>query len=331
MQHGRKERGFGNAPANLLRSDMPDTEDSMIRKSGVVYSSGLTINNAPLLATLAVLYPAVHLPHMGCDLSETAYGKSVKDWERQWEPLFQERVFERLPPPPISMEQVSASMMKLSDAIQHSKHWEPLPRPETGEGKSHIFLSFVVQVANHLSRTDIYLPRVFDAQAKPTRDALVALEAFTVFKYLLPRLNALSPDDILELRHRLRDTREGFAMHLQKLSKAMDSLVASGEKLKDINAHAQALIETDLIPDYREFQRQLEAEQARKVRKVLDLTGKIMEIDAAPWTPKFWGLFLKALGMSAIQSAADQKEHLTNRYQAYEFMKEIDDLGQSKI
>ena len=109
----------------------------------------------------------------------------------------------------------------------------------------------------------------------------------------------------------------------------MDSLVASGEKLKTMEEYAQGVIETDLIPDYREFRRQLEAEQAGKIRKVLDATGKIMEIDAAPWTPKFWGMLLKALGMSAIETAADQKERLSNRYQAYEFMKVVEDVGRT--
>jgi hypothetical protein len=37
------------------------------------------------------------------------------------------------------------------------------------------------------------------------------------------------------------------------------------------------------------------------------------------------GLLLKALGMSVIETAADQKERLTNRYQAYEFMKTVED------
>jgi hypothetical protein len=86
-------------------------------------------------------------------------------------------------------------------------------------------------------------------------------------------------------------------------------------------------LETDLIPDYKEFRRQLEAEQAGKIKKVLDVAGKIMEIDAAPWTPKFWGLLLKAFGMSAIETAADQKQRLSNHYQAYELMREVEDIG----
>jgi len=116
-------------------------------------------------------------------------------------------------------------------------------------------------------------------------------------------------------------------MHLQKLSKGLDGMVKTGEKLEDLKGYAQNIVETDLIPDYEEFRRQLEAEQAGKFKKVLDVSGKIMEIDAAPWTPKFWGLLLKALGMSAIETAADQKERLSNRYQAYEFMKVVEDNG----
>lgn len=191
-------------------------------------------------------------------------------------------------------------------------------------------VAFVVDLTFHAMREDVHLPRIFDQSQLPDRRALVALEAITAFQYLVPKLNPLRPHEILELRRKVKDTREGFTIHLQKLSKGLDGMVKAGEKLDDLKGYAQNIVETDLIPDYREFRRQLEAEQAGKIKKVLDVAGKIMEIDTAPWTPKFWGMLLKALGMSAIETAANQKDRLTNRYQAYEFMKEVEDMGQRK-
>jgi hypothetical protein len=191
-------------------------------------------------------------------------------------------------------------------------------------------VAFVIDLTSHALREDVHLPRIFDQSQLPNRSALVALEATTAFQYLVPKLNRLKTDEILELRRKVKDTREGFTMHLQKLSKGLDGMLKAGEKPEDLKGYAQNIVETDLIPDYKEFRRQLEAEQAGKIKKVLDVSGKLMEIDAAPWTPKFWGMLLKALGMSAIETAANQKERLTNRYQAYEFMKEVEDMGQRK-
>jgi len=57
---------------------------------------------------------------------------------------------------------------------------------------------------------------------------------------------------------------------------------------------------------------------------VLDAFGKLAEIDAAPWTPKFYGSLLKALGMTFITTASEQKDRLSNRYQAFKFMQEIE-------
>jgi hypothetical protein len=191
--------------------------------------------------------------------------------------------------------------------------------------------AYLISLLSHLLRKDVSLPRIFLVHSRPSsRNSLVALEAFHAFRYLLPKLSALHDDEILELRRKVKDTREGFAMHLQKLSKGLDGMVKAGEKFEDLSGYAQNIVETELIPDYREFRRQLEAEQAGKIKRVLDVTGKIMEIDAALWTPRFWGLLLKALGLSAIETAANEKEPHTNRYQAYELMKEVEDVGQGE-
>jgi hypothetical protein len=255
-------------------------------------------------------------------------------WNAKFDPLAAESVLARLPP-----ANPRYLITKSTSKADRDKSAEVLIRAlvrARNEVKSkcdpilYAELMYLVQFANHLLRTDIMLPQIFGNQQCPQRPTLVGMEAFATFQYLLPKLNALEPDDILELRRKVADTREGFTMHLQKLSKGLDGMVKADSTIEEIGHYAQALVETELIPDYKEFRRQLEAEQAGKVKKVLDLAGKIMEIDAAPWTPKFWGLLLKSLGMSAIETAADQKERLTNRYQAYEFMKAVDDIGQKK-
>jgi hypothetical protein len=181
-------------------------------------------------------------------------------------------------------------------------------------------------LAAHLTRTDINLPQIFaSSKGQPIgRDILVALEAEAVFKYLLPKIHICHPTQILELREKIAETREGFTMHLWKLSKGLEEHARDGTSVSEIAEFARNLIETELIPDYREFRRQIAAIKAGKWEKFLDAAGKIVEIDAAPWTPKFWGLLLKALGLSFVTAAGEQQEVLSNKYQAFKFMSEVE-------
>jgi hypothetical protein len=64
--------------------------------------------------------------------------------------------------------------------------------------------------------------------------------------------------------------------------------------------------------------------RAEKWGKVLDAAGKVAEIDAAPWTPKFWALILKAIGMTALRSDSERENALSNRYQAFKFMSYVE-------
>lgn len=113
-------------------------------------------------------------------------------------------------------------------------------------------------------------------------------------------------------------------MHLWKLSKGLEEHAKENAPVKEIAKYAKNLIETDLIPDYREFHRQLAATKAGRLEKFLDAAGKIVEIDAAPWTPKFLGLLLKAMGLSIVTAASEREQLLSNKYQAFQFMSEIE-------
>lgn len=176
----------------------------------------------------------------------------------------------------------------------------------------------------HLLRTDIELPQIFTTlNGRPGRDVLIALEAEATFSYLLPKLRLRHPTQILELREKTADTREGFSMHLWTLSKGLAEHTNENVPVKEIARFANDMIRRELIPDFLEFRRQLEAMKADKWNKVLDAAGKVAEIDAAPWTPKFWALLLKALGITLVTSAAEQKEMLSNKYQAFKFMGDL--------
>ncbi|WP_168788682.1 hypothetical protein [Paraburkholderia aromaticivorans] len=180
-------------------------------------------------------------------------------------------------------------------------------------------------VVLHLSRTDIKHPQIFLATSKhPAREVLKACEAESVFTYLLPRISLAHPDQILQVREKVKDTREGFSMHLQKLTEGLESKLKGGEQMDEIRRFAQSTIETKLIPDYREYVRQLLAEKAGFWGKILDPTSKLLQIDAAPWTPKFYGEFIKALGFTALAATSEKKQRLSNASQVYQFMHSVE-------
>lgn len=182
-----------------------------------------------------------------------------------------------------------------------------------------------LDLARHFLRNDIAIPQIFAlTTGRSSQDILVALEAAATFRYLLPKIRTYHPTQILELRDKVKDTREGFTMHLWKLSKGLQEQARDGTSLADIAGFAESLTKTDLIPDYREFQRQLQSMRADKWGKVLDAAGKVAEIDAAPWTPKFWALILKAIGMTALRSDSERASALSNKYQAFKFMSYVE-------
>ena len=113
-------------------------------------------------------------------------------------------------------------------------------------------------------------------------------------------------------------------MHLQQLSSELEEKIESEDDLKSMKDKAKRVIETKLIPDYREFRRQLESNKAGFWQNILLKSEKFFEIDAVPWTPKFYGEFFKAFGLTALNSMSANKEQLSNKHQALLLIKSID-------
>jgi hypothetical protein len=323
----------------------------------IIYNSDLIIRSPAELATLCTFYDKVLLPYTSpetshlfagartCDVNlPTGYHEEgerqfifdVPYWQEIYGVLMEENVVERLPPP--SWGDVSPSRLlrklkptkrldlitKAPSRVQIMIGNEPFGDEDAEEDlKKGVFKEELIKqdLALHLLRQDLEIPQLFiNDSDRPSRDFLIGIEAKVAFSYLLPSLGYLGPDEILEVRNKVRDTREGFSLHLQKLSKGVDDKLKGGESTSEIESWAKRAIETELIPDYREFKRQIEAEKAGFWKKVLDVAGKAFAIDAAPWTPKFYGELLKALGITVLTYSAEQKERLSNKSQAFQFM-----------
>src|SRR5262249_32177710 len=141
-------------------------------------------------------------------------------------------------------------------ALTRMKNWDV-------EGTAgDALLTIRPDMVRHLCRGDLDLPELHVSGRQPaSREIMKFLEAKSVFSYCLPKLRKLNAEQILQVRERVKDTREGFSLHLQKLSKGVEQRLRGGESDAEIEQFAKSVVETDLIPDYGEFRRQLGAER----------------------------------------------------------------------
>ena len=320
----------------------------------IVYNSDLIIDEKSVLATLAVFYDRINLP--GCtEQSRSEYvhlkrasrktdslevvvvattlkydhpregrimsGEDVTRWEEQTAPLWDENVLVRLKPPSSSFsgfDFLGLENPELFSLLIRSPHVLT-----STEGREDFFIR--QDLLQHFLRADIELPSIFlTRNTKDTRRIMMSLQAQHVFAYLVPALSGLEPEEILAVRDKVKDNREGFLMHLQKLSKEVEARIREGVHIREISEHARSVVETDLIPDYVEFRRQLEAEKAGFWARVLDKASKVMEINAPPWTPKFYGDLIGAIGLTGMEADSASKSKLSNRVQAFHFISKIE-------
>jgi hypothetical protein len=318
----------------------------------VVYSSGLIISDPITLATLAIFYDSVALPSLhtdeyiacvhpreieemwqiryatitfrytGMDGSEYMKNEEFEHWDQRYHELFLAGALLRLSSPSLLFEHSESLLGKELSSLCPDVLFTQNLLTATNMDLLFIHLAQV----EHLLRTDTFSPSVFlPSSRRSTREILKAFQAEEIFRAFLPAVRGdLPPQEILRLREQVRDTREGFALHLQQLSAEVQKGLDANAPLKDIARAASDIVYAKLIPDYGEFRRQIMAREAKFFGSLLDPLGKILAIDAAPWTPKFWGGFLSALGSAFGLGITEDIENLTNKRQAFQFMRAID-------
>lgn len=296
----------------------------------LTYSSDLIIRDPGMLASLCVFFDNVYLPYLPSDrpglflrVTETDSDPefdfvemaSAGDYHCQWDdayaPLYTASVLQRLPELSHDVE-IDGEVL---DSI--IRDLEP---NVSGFSRRLYFLTRVV----HYLRRDQLAPQVIDfEQEAPTRAGYKWMMAQEAFAYIVPSLNELTPDQILEVRDEVSNTREGFAMHLQKLSRETEGRTSAGESFETIRAHARSIIETDLIPDFAEFRRQLSAKRAGAWGRLLDVAGNAFRF-FVPMTPPDFAGSTSAI-LSAIMSfTSDQRaDKNTNVSLAFQFLNKI--------
>jgi hypothetical protein len=134
----------------------------------------------------------------------------------------------------------------------------------------------------------------------------------------VPQLNALHPEQILEIRELVQETKEGFVDYIFEAVDDVEARLISGS-VTEVEA-AQKTVERKLLPKYHEFQRQLQAQRGGFWSEVLAAGSTLLQIDATPWTPKFYGQIIEAFFGPLGNIAEAEAEARSNANQAYQYL-----------
>ncbi len=159
-----------------------------------------------------------------------------------------------------------------------------------------------------------------ETELTTTRLASELANALLVYKF--PKINQLDPDTILRLREDLKDFKLGFRDYLSQLTDDLETRIREGNT--DIKEASQNIVERKIIPLYHETVRMIKSKEKSMGAKLLEAGGKFFEIDAAPWTPKFYGDVIK-IAIGLFNTRVEMEEKLSsNAGHAYQFLAKID-------
>jgi len=332
----------------------------MIRagRGEIIYGSAFQIFDPTQLASLALFYDRVYLPagsafgysdqlpyrqHEDGSFEITGYSvgmignlcssdwdsvfaETARWWEKEHQVLFDEKVLLRLDDPDLRQTLTPGySSPMLDRALSLLEAVGAYSTYESDFFDIHNETYVDAHLLRHWLRDDIGSGQFFTQKGTMAkREVWKQALAHCAISYVLPQISSLNVDQILEARSLVSDTREGFAMHLQKLTRLFDEKVDRDAEVNEVINYAKDIAETELIPDYHEFRRQLMSKKAGWWGDVLSKTSEVMQIDAAPWTPAFYLQLFKALGFTALEGVSKESETLSNEYQTYQFMTSLE-------
>lgn len=307
----------------------------MPRKLQITYSSDLTIKDPELLATLSVFYDKIYLPYpYNCDpdaepligmlniFTREALLKDPEVWEyvswrSEYRALFDSGILECVPPavirhsPTWTDEQEEEVMAALGAAARVADR-------ENSSSEEWGIRSLIARTI-HASFTKKPCAEFFSGSSTA---ALAGLIARPLFRYRLPRLAALTGEQILEIRGRVKDTREGFIDYIFELTDDLES------RIRDDASHsteaADKLVERKIVPKYEEYCRQLDGNNTKFGAKLFAIGAGVMQIDASPLTPKFYGQIFEILLKAFGDVATVEAKHKTNAGQAFQYLSKLE-------
>jgi hypothetical protein len=158
------------------------------------------------------------------------------------------------------------------------------------------------------------------------RDVLAPIRndaAKQLFSYALPQIVGLNQEDILQIREKTKDHREGLNHYVNSLISDAALELAGGAKINDVMLKSSLTITTKVLPELHEFHHKLASERLTFGKRLLDSLGRVLQIDAAPWTPKFFGSLIQAFLPNLGPTDEERLERTANKYQAMQFLSKL--------
>jgi hypothetical protein len=272
-------------------------------------SGGVRVTT-PRRGVESVTFPALE------QLQET-YAK----WVEAYDPLFEAGFIKHLPAPSglfggyvgLSrlLDYIFGGLDEFEDDSPVLRMLKKLTIPDIISGK--------FDVALHLLTAEKPAPEVFVGTAGDyTTAPLAGLLARTVFSLVIPNLEKLSPDQVIDLRQKVREPREGFRDHLIELIDDVEHRLQGGSVTESIAA--LETIKHKVMPSFDEYQRKLLAQETGFWSEVAVRGAKFLQVDASPWTPKFYGAILELLFGNVVDASKLDRAELNNKSQAFQYM-----------
>ncbi|CTQ58133.1 hypothetical protein [Roseibium album] len=190
-----------------------------------------------------------------------------------------------------------------------------------------------LDISNHLARTDLSSNMAFDLPYRSENINAILSEA--AFQVVLPVISRIAVDDIMELRLRTEDFREGFRTYIQSISLEARQMASAGEDITEVRRYCRDLVSTQLTPLLAEHQRQLSALKTQKVAGNFEIISKFLEIETGPWAPKFWTELFKILSSSTNETAAELTNRKSNLNLTLNLLRlvgeDVSSIGQKKL
>jgi hypothetical protein len=318
-------------PLSITYSELP-----IVASRIVTHSSGEQeqVDRTGVLETLSVFYDEIWLPYpYGFDRNgpvlwaisgdaaqysqqqnaPTMMYEEYEKWLVQYELLFKQGILRILPPPIQSIDEIPSGY---GEAVRNKLRREDL--------NLFTLLSGELALAIHALYSPKPSPELFPFAPDPSqsRDTstsrLAGFLAVELFRYRIPTLGTLTAEQILEARDQVKPTKEGFVDYIYEKTDEFEKTLKNGNESEwEV---AQKMVERNLATRYDEFCRQLRAKRSGFWGKILEQGIRFLEIDASPWTPKFYAQVLGTFFGSFRETTEAMKEARKNSSQAYQFM-----------
>jgi hypothetical protein len=170
----------------------------------------------------------------------------------------------------------------------------------------------------HVGHTDKWTPQSIGLQG-----GLTSTLRFSVNKGHRAMRERTQTVYVLEIRETLRDTKEGFTYYIFKAVDEVEDRLTSSDSL-DVEEAALKTVQRNLLYEYAEMRRQLEGKRVGLWSNVLAAGSTFLQIDASPWTPKFYGQIIETFFNVIGKTAEAEATSRSNASQAFQYLAQLE-------